>query len=127
MVRTKNIILTIIGLISLLLGVVGIVVPLLPTTPFLLLSAVCFLNGSPKLHFWLVNHKYLGRQIAAYQTHRAISKKTRAAALTLLWGTILFSVIFIIQIAWIKILLLIIALSVSIYLLRLKTLSEDNS
>lgn len=60
------------GLISLALGIVGIVVPGLPTTPFVLLSAACFAKTSPRLHAWLLAHRVLGPMVRDWETHRSI-------------------------------------------------------
>lgn len=65
------------GLISLALGVLGIFLPLLPTTPFVLLSAFCFSKGSQRLHDWLLAHPRLGPPIAEWRDHGAISKKAK--------------------------------------------------
>ena len=79
------------GVISVGVGIVGIVVPLLPTTPFLLIAAACFVRSSEKLHRWLTGHRWLGPYIRNYQEHRAITNRTRVVALLLLWGTLGYS------------------------------------
>jgi len=68
------------GSLSLALGIVGIPLPLLPTTPFLLLAAFAFSQGSPRLHDWLVGHAHLGPPITAWRTHRAVSRASKRAA-----------------------------------------------
>jgi len=76
-IESKRYVLIGIGVLSLALGLIGIVVPLLPTTPFLLLSAICFTNSSPRLHAWLVDHPRLGPPIRAWQQHHAISRPAK--------------------------------------------------
>ena len=63
------------------IGVVGIVVPLLPTTPFLLLAAYCFSRGSRRLHDWLLNHPTLGPPIRDWREHRSVSGKAKLSAM----------------------------------------------
>lgn len=65
------------GLISLVLGIIGIFLPLLPTTPFVLLSAFCFSRGSKKLHDWLLAHPRLGPPILEWRDHGAISTRAK--------------------------------------------------
>lgn len=78
---------------ALAIGVIGIVVPVLPTTPFLLLTSFCYLRGSRSLHNWLLNHRLFGPIIADYVTHRAISRRTKIVALTTLWFSLVLSMI----------------------------------
>lgn len=68
------------GFISLALGVIGIFLPLLPTTPFLLLSAFCWSRGSEKFHHWLTHHRVLGPPIENWQKNRAIPLKVKFVA-----------------------------------------------
>lgn len=111
----------ILGLISLGLGILGIFLPLLPTTPFLLLSAALFTRSSKRLYNWLINHKYLGTHIQNYTHHKTISRKSKIASVLLLWLTILSSVFFVVNHIWLKLLLLFIALAVSWHILSFKS------
>ena len=112
------------GLISLGLGILGIFLPLLPTTPFLLLSAALFMKSSRRLYNWLMNHKYLGKHLQNYLLHKTISKKSKISALSLLWIAILATIIIIIDKLIIKILLLVIAIAVTIHILSFKSNKE---
>jgi len=114
-------ILAILGLISLGLGILGIFIPLLPTTPFLLLSAALFMKSSKRLYNWLINHKYLGEYLQNYLHHKTIAKKTKFSSLSLLWITIIISILFIVDKLIFKILLLIIAIAVTIHILSFKS------
>lgn len=116
----KKYLLIIVGCISLGLGVIGMFLPVLPTTPFLLLSAGCFLRSSKSLYDWLLNHKHLGGYIRDFIEHKAISKKIKITIITTLWATILLSVM-IVEIIWVKILLILIAIGVSVHILHFKT------
>ncbi|UCE75537.1 MAG: YbaN family protein [Methanomassiliicoccales archaeon] len=110
------------GTVFLCLGIIGIVLPLLPTTPFLLLAAACYLRGSKKMHDWLLNQKWFGKYIRNYQEGRGIPLKVKILAISFLWITITFSALFVIDFLWGKILLFIIAVAVSIHIIRIKTL-----
>jgi len=68
------------GALALLLGIIGIALPLLPTTPFLLLAAFCFSKGSERVHDWLVAHPRLGTPIREWREHGAISRRAKVAA-----------------------------------------------
>ncbi|MEI7596021.1 MAG: YbaN family protein [Bacteroidota bacterium] len=116
-----QILLVIAGSISLALGIIGIFLPLLPTTPFLLLSAICYLNGSKKMYLWLINNKYFGKYIKDYQEKRGVKLKMKIFAILLLWITILNCIVFLIISSLVNMLLITIALAVSAYIIKLKT------
>ena len=82
------------GLLSLVAGIIGIVLPLLPTTPFLLLAAFCFARGSQRLHDWLVNHPRLGPPIRDWQAHGAISRRAKQMAMIAIVLVLAASVVF---------------------------------
>ena len=112
-------VLIIVGTVSLVLGVIGIVLPLLPTTPFLLLTAACYIRSSNRLYIWLTNNRVFGQYIKNYREGKGIPPKIKVIAITTLWATILFS-IYLIDDFLIGIVLLVIALSVSIFILSIK-------
>ncbi len=114
--------LMVIGSLSVVLGVVGIFLPLLPTTPFLLLAAACFVRSSPRFYQWLVQHPRLGNYILHYLNGEGLPKRAKWLTIAMIWSTISISALFFVHIFWVKCLLFIIAASVSIYLLRLPTL-----
>jgi hypothetical protein len=126
MKKVKRIILLTAGVLALSAGIIGIFLPVLPTTPFLLLSSWCFLNSSEKLYRWLMTHPVLGYPIFLYQKKRAVPRKTKISALVLLWLGIGIS-LFLIENRRIESLLFIILAGVTIHLLRLKTLNEPHN
>jgi uncharacterized protein len=116
------------GLISVGLGILGIVLPILPTTPFFLLATYLFVRSSQKYYRWLLSHKLFGNYIRNYIYKRAISKEVKISTLSLLWASILISVIFATSLLWLRILLILIAIGVSIHILMLNTMKDmDNS
>jgi uncharacterized protein len=115
-------ILALLGLISLGLGIVGAFLPLLPTVPFVLLSAYLFAQSSDRLHNWLMTHKIFGQLIRDYHEDRGITIQGKIAAISTMWISNIISIIFIIKdILWLQILMSIITLSVTIYILQYKT------
>lgn len=115
----------IVGTFSLALGTVGIFLPILPTTPFLLLSAACYLRSSERMHKWLLNNRWFGKYIRNYQEGKGIPLKTKVLAMIVLWVAILYSAfIFLDEILIAQIVLLAIALGVSIHLVRLPNLKR---
>ncbi|MDD3739060.1 MAG: YbaN family protein [Lentimicrobiaceae bacterium] len=95
--------------------------PVLPTTPFLLLALYLFSKSSDKWHNWLLNHKIWGKYLQDFIATRAISKKVKIVSITTLWVTILISAICFVEIILVKILLLFIAVAVSVHILSFKT------
>ena len=111
----------VIGSIAVIIGVIGIVVPVLPTTPFLLLAAVCYGRSSQRLYNWLTTNRWCGRYIRNYKEGKGVSRKVKILTLTLLWLTILFSVLCVVSNTAIRTLLIIIATGVTVHILMLRT------
>ena len=116
--------LNIIGTIAVILAILGVFLPLLPTTPFLLLASACYVRGSTRMHRWLLANRLFGEYLRNIEEKRGIPLRAKIIALILLWASILFSVQ---TVKWLalKIMLLALASGVSIYLLRMKTLEEN--
>lgn len=98
--------------------------PVLPTTPLLLLASFCYIRSSNRMYNWLINHKILGAYIHNYVTHRAVKRSIKIGALIFLWLTLAISIL-IISNLHIRLFLFIVGVGVSIHLLTLKTLKED--
>ncbi|MBN1999371.1 YbaN family protein [candidate division KSB1 bacterium] len=107
------------------LGFIGIFIPLLPTTPFLLLAAACFMRSSRRLYVWLITHKIFGYFIYNYRHYHAITLKTKAGILVMLWLTLGYSFLFVVTHLFLRALLLIIGMGVTIHILSLKTLTSE--
>jgi hypothetical protein len=111
-----------IGIVCVGLGSAGIVLPLVPTTPFLLLAAACFAKSSDRFYAWLLGHRRFGPVIRDYREKGGITRKTRAIALSLLWFSITLSAFAVLS-SWIpRVALFAIAAAVTIHLFSLKTL-----
>lgn len=113
------------GLIATVLGVLGVFLPVLPTVPFLLLALACFGRSSERFYTWLLDHAHLGPMIRPYLDGRGLSQMSKVKAVALLWVSILFSAFFMVEIIWVRVLLLLIACGVSIYLFQLPTLKIE--
>lgn len=120
----KKTVYIILGSITLALGTIGIFLPILPTTPFLLLTAFFYLRSSEKLYQWLTKHRIFGAYIYSYVTYKAVPFKTKIGAIVILWPSILFS-IYLVNYDLLKIMLFIIAAIVTIYIRSLQTLSKE--
>lgn len=113
------------GTFFLVIGLVGIVVPLLPTTPFLLLAAACYLRGSKRMHRWLLTNKIFGRHLDDYRERRGIPLKAKAAGMVFLWVSIGFAVFLAVSDHIIQIALIIVAIVVTIHISTIKTKSRN--
>lgn len=109
----------ILGTLSLLLGAIGIFLPVLPTTPLLLLASFFFIRSSERIYKWLLNHKVFGSYIKNYMEDRSIRRKDRMMAMIFLWITLTISILLVENLI-VKIVLLVTGLLVSVYIFRLK-------
>jgi hypothetical protein len=103
------------------LGILGIFLPLLPTTPFLLLATACYARSSKRFYNWLLNNKMFGDYIKNYRKEKKIPLKAKILSISLLWITILFSVVFATNILYVRIILISIAVGVTIHIRSLRT------
>jgi len=105
-------------------GILGIFLPLLPTTPFLLLAAACYIRSSERFYNWLMNNKWLGNYIKNYREKKSIPLKVKVLSLSFLWLTIGYSVFFVVNIFLIRVILILIAIGVTIHVLSIRTLKQ---
>lgn len=106
------------GLILVAIGLIGIVIPGLPTTIFLIAAAACFANSSPKLHNWLLSHKWFGPLIHNWQESRSIPLKAKKIAIAMMLLASVYTWI-IIDEAWLKITITLIMVWPLVYVYRL--------
>lgn len=111
------------GWLALGLAIIGIALPVLPTTPFLLLAAFFFSKGSPRIHQWILNHKWFGPPIRDWQAGMGISLKAKISAIGLMWVSIGYAAWYVVPIVAVKIFLVIVAIGVTIFLIKVKTKS----
>jgi len=102
------------------IGVIGIFLPLLPTTPFFLLAAVCFARSSERFHKWLLNHKLFGKYIKGYQGKERIPAKIKILTICLLWVTIILSGFILLRELYVRVILFVIAIGVTIHILNIQ-------
>jgi len=122
--RIKKYLLIIMGTISLILGIIGLFLPVLPTTPFLLLTSICYLRSSQRLYQWLMTRRVIGTYIYNYMTYKAVLKSTKVFSIIFLWITLIVSMILIGH--WhVRIILILVGIGVSIHLMMLKTVEKS--
>ena len=111
------------GSLSLALGLIGVVVPGLPTTPFLLLSAACYVRSSERLYGWLLNHRLFGRYIREYRENRGMSIRAKLLALALMWVMILLSATVFVAATRVRVLILLLGIVGTVAVLLVRTAS----
>lgn len=115
----KNLLIAL-GFVFLALGAIGVAIPIMPTTPFVLLASGCFAYASPKLYNWLSQTKYFGEFIINYKTKSGVRKTVKIKALIFLYATLAVSVLLINS--WhVHIVLALVAIAVTIHILMIKT------
>jgi len=124
--RIVRVLLMVLGTICLSLGAMGIFLPILPATPFLLLAAACYMRSSERLHKWLINNRWFGEYIKNYQAGKGIPLKTKVFALSTLWIAISYSAFFVVDEFLIaQIALLLVAIGVTVHLVRLPNFKKQ--
>ena len=114
--------LTLLGLLSLSLGILGIFLPVLPTTPLLLLAAALFLRSHKGLYDWLMNHPKLGPYIQNFMIHKSIPLKVKIISVSLVWITLLYCAICVASHWAFRLFFILLAAAVSAHILSYKTL-----
>ena len=114
------------GLISMIVGLIGIPVPGLPTTPLMILAAACFARSSQRFYDWIINNKLFGHHVKNYREGKGIPKTSKPLILLTLWGFVLFAVFYAIpdDVAVSKISTLVLAIIGTIFILRIPSFED---
>jgi hypothetical protein len=115
----KKAILVAAGSLCLALAVLGVFLPLLPTTPFLLLASACYVRSSERLHGWLMGNRLLGGYIRNFKERRGIPLRARVTTVLLLWLPLAYS-IYRLDLLWLELLLLLMGVTWSVLILRMR-------
>lgn len=119
---TMKYILAFLGSLSLALGILGIFLPVLPTTPFLLLAATLYVRSSARLYDWLMSHRQLGPYIKNFRENKAIPLRVKVVSVSLVWATLLYCALFVAWVWWMRLLFIAIATCVTVHILHYRTL-----
>lgn len=109
------------GWISVVSGVIGIFLPIVPTVPFLLLAAACFARSSVRFHSWLMDHNHLGPLLHDYLKGAGIPLRAKLVSFTMIWVSFPVSTFLFVQAPWLRLLLIATAVAITLYLLSLPT------
>ena len=113
------------GTLCVALGVVGIFVPILPTTPFFLLAVSCYSRSSQKFLNWLLTNRWFGAYIKNYREGLGLPRRVKILTIVALWLTISFSARYAVSVWWVRLLLIVVAIGVTVHVLRIKTFKPD--
>lgn len=118
--------LIVIGTLCVALGALGLFLPVLPTTPFLLLATVLYARSSERFYNWLMTNRWFGEYIRNYREGKGIPIKQKALTLLLLWLTIGYAAWFVLSLWWAKLILVGIAVGVTVHLARARTMTAES-
>ena len=118
------VILTIIGWLAVALGTLGVFLPLLPTTPFILLAAWCFARSSPRFHHWLLYRSWFGGYLRHWQRYKAMPPGAKPRAIALILLTFAIS-LWLVNMLWVRLLLLVILCALLIFMWRIPVVDAE--
>jgi uncharacterized membrane protein YbaN (DUF454 family) len=110
------------GTIALILGIIGVFMPILPTTPFLLLAAALYFRSSKRLYDWLLSHPHLGAYIKNFREHKAIPLRVKIVSVSLVWITLVYCAVCVAQSWLLSLMFIVLAIAISAHILHYKTL-----
>jgi len=115
----------IVGTIALVIGAIGLFLPVIPTTPLVILAAACYYRGSERLHAWILSSRWFGETIKNYQAGRGLTRDTKMRAIFLMWTSIIISTWFFVSNLFVRVAMIGVAMCVTVYLVRLPTLERN--
>ena len=121
----KRFVLIVAGTFSVILGVIGIFVPILPTVPFLLLAAYCYGKSSEKFYNWLITNRWFGKIIRNYKEGKGVPVQVKIYSVVFLWIAVGYSSIFAVNSQIMKIMLILVGIAVTVHLMMLKSYRES--
>jgi uncharacterized membrane protein YbaN (DUF454 family) len=116
-----RIVVLIFGWFFVFLALLGAILPLIPTTPFLLAAAACFYRSSDKFYHWIMTNKLFGHYLQDYKAGHGIPLRVKIMALSFSWLSTIVSILFFIPWLWLKILVFVISSAITVHLLMIKT------
>jgi uncharacterized membrane protein YbaN (DUF454 family) len=115
----------VVGTIALIIGAIGLFLPVIPTTPLVILAAACYYRGSDRLHNWILSSRWFGETIKNYQEGRGLTRNTKVRAISMMWVMILVSAWFFVSNLFVRVAIICVAIGVTVYLVRLPTLEKN--
>jgi uncharacterized membrane protein YbaN (DUF454 family) len=122
-----RILLVLIGTVSLILGLIGIILPLLPTTPFLLISAACYARSSDRFYNGLLNNRIFGPPIREWRDHRSVTKRTKITSVIIIIISFSITIIFVLKNPTVQIILTVVAIGFVVLLTLLPTRKKNST
>jgi uncharacterized membrane protein YbaN (DUF454 family) len=115
----------VVGTIALVIGAIGLFLPIIPTTPLVILAAACYYRGSDRLHNWILSSRWFGETVKNYQEGRGLNRDTKVRAISMMWAMILISAGFFVSNLFVRVAIICVAIGVTVYLVRLPTLEKN--
>jgi uncharacterized protein len=126
-VNVKRLLLTSAGCTAVAIGAAGMVLPVLPTTPFIIIAALCFSASSPRMYYWLASSRYFGEFIVNYREGRGVSRKVKTFAIASLSALMAISIVIMHGNLPVVIILLIVWMCVATHIILIKGNKSDAS
>jgi hypothetical protein len=113
------------GTILVGIGILGMFLPLLPTTVFFLMAAWCYARSSEKFYHWLHHNRYFGKYLKNYRTGKGITLSSKISTIAILWVSILYSMFFAVEVFYVRLILLAVAIGVTIHIVVIPTYRSE--